>query len=203
MTAGYMEQPRTTGGVLVARDDASPSTAVVSLFRESFPRHPISRVDDAVARGFLQSFATARALFVAHDSATARDVGFLIGGSTAMLDGLRVEFIRQHAMQIAAASAKNSSLVRMLLQRLRPARSFRAARYSEMQLRFIAVAPEARGLGVGRQLVDAFEQSLEGVAGYHTWTMVGSRGAGRFYDALGFERDITFGEHVRLCKKLG
>lgn len=202
MSASAMEQPITAGGIMLAREDALPSAPVVDLFRKSFPRHPVSRLDDAVAGAFLQTFAQTDALFVAHDPATNRDVGFLVGGATATLDRLRVAFIRAHAMRIAAASAKNNSLMRMLLPRLRPAKSFRAARYAETQLRFIAVAPEARGLGVGRQLVEKFEASLDHQPGYHTWTMMGSRGAARFYEALGFERDITFGEHVRLCKTL-
>lgn len=196
-----MEKARSTENPTVVRLRATPSQATLALFAASFPRHPISRMDTELGIAFLRAFANDTAFFVACD-AQSEDVGFLIGGTTAALDRTRASFIREHAWRIVAASTTDRSLRRLLLPRLRPQRSFNNARYARSQLRFIAVAPHLRGSGVGTQLVEAFEETLAGDDGYHTWTMAGPNGAEGFFRRMGFERDMTVGDHLRLCKPL-
>lgn len=198
-----MEQQRRSDAIRVARLTAAPSESVIELFRRSFPRHPVSQVDSVLASAFLGAYALRSILLVAQERESLRDVGFLIGGDTLTLDRTRVEFIRKHALRIASNSTRSRSLFRLLLMRLRPARSFATAPYFEYQLRFIAVDPQARGLGIGALLVKAFEDELRpSLDGYHTWTMLGERGAEGFFTSLGFVRDVISGDHVRLRKSL-
>lgn len=197
-----IEEPRRRDGPLVVRLRTSPSMAVLTLFTQSFPRHPISRLPTEFGASFLEDYARDSVFLVACDE-TGEDVGFLIGGSTQALDQTRLRFIRRHALRIAAASANDRSLRKLLLPRLRPARTVRGARFAGMQLRFVAVAPRVRGSGAGAALVNAFEETLRGEDGYHTWTMAGANGAEGFFVRMGFERDSAVGEHLRLCKPLG
>jgi len=196
-----MEQPGTSSGATVVRVRTAPSSDVVELFRESFPRHPVSRLDPASSAAFLASYAQHATLLVASDD-TLGDIGFLVGGLMATLDRTRLRFIRRHALRIAAASAQSHSLRQLVLPRLKPAKSFDAALYALHQLRFIAVAPHAQRQGIGAQLVEAFESTLDGEPGYHTWTMAGERGAEAFFHRVGFTSDIIFGEHLRMYKAL-
>lgn len=196
-----MEQPAVVPGVTIVRLRHAPPAATVALFCASFPRHPISRLDRATATAFLGSYARIDALYVALRE-DGLDVGFLVGGDTAALDRTRSAFIRRHALAIAAASARSTSLTRLLVPRLRPKKSFAAAPCPARQLRFIAVDPRARGTGVGMQLVSAFEATLDGAEGYHTWTMAGALGAEGFFTSLGFTRDMALGDHLRLHKML-
>lgn len=196
-----MEQPSTSSGATVVRIRTAPSSDVVELFPESFPRHPVSRLDRDSSAAFLASYAQHATLLVASDGALG-DVGFLIGGLTATLDRTRLRFILRHALRIAAASAQSHTLRQLVLPRLKPAKSFDAARYALHQLRFIAVAPHAQGHGIGAQLVEAFESTLDGEPGYHTWTMAGERGAEAFFRRVGFTADMVFGDHLRMYKAL-
>ncbi len=196
-----MVQPNSDDGITMSRLRVAPRAAVAGMFAQSFPYHPISRLQPSLARAFLGVFARSAALFVACNDAN-EDVGFLIGGPTAALDRTRAEFIRAHAWRIAAASAGDASLRRLLMLRLKPAKSFGSAPYAGHQLRFIAVAPDARGLGIGSRLVAAFEETLAGVPGYHTWTMSGAHGAAGFFSQLGFQHDMTVGTHLRMLRRL-
>ncbi len=197
-----MVQANSNDGLTVIRSRAPASAAIVGMFAQSFPHHPISRLQPSLAGAFLSAFARSATLFVARDDANA-EVGFLIGGDTATLDRTRAQFIRAHAWHIAAASTRDASLRRLLMPRLKPAKSFGSAPYAGHQLRFIAVASDARGLGVGSRLGSAFEETLPDVPGYHTWTMCGARGAEGFFSRLGFEPDITIGTHLRMWRRLG
>ncbi len=198
-----MEQEPGGDTVTVVRLTAAPSESIIELFRSSFPRHPVSQVDVVLARAFLGAYARSSTVLVARERQSLKDVGFLIGGRTVTLDRTRVEFIRKHALRIASNSTRSRSLFRLLLMRLRPMRSFVAAPYFEYQLRFIAVDPNARGQGIGALLVKAFEEALRPTpAGYHTWTMLGERGAEGFFTSLDFVRDVVSADHVRLCKTL-
>lgn len=196
-----MEVPRQSEGQTIVRLRTIPSLATLQLFTASFPRHPISRLNAELGAAFLQAFARDSTFLVACD-ANGNDVGFLIGGSTRALDEARVDFIKQHAWRIAAASANDHSLRRLVLPRLRPPRALSNPRFPDAQLRFIAVSPQVRGSGVGAQLVAEFESTLKAVDGYHTWTMAGPNGAEGFFCRLGFERDLALGEQLRLCKTL-
>ena len=198
-----IEQQRRSDAATVARLTAAPSESTIELFRQSFPRHPISRVDRSLACSFIGAFAASSTVLVAQETASANDVGFLIGGPTSTLDRTRVDFIREHALQIASNSTRSRSLFRLLLMRLRPAKSFSSSPYFAYQLRFIAVDAGSRGLRVGTLLVQAFEELLGSqVDGYHTWTMLGEHGAEGFFTSLGFVRDVVAGDHVRLYKSL-
>jgi GNAT superfamily N-acetyltransferase len=195
-----MVQPSSGDGIVVARLRGAPSRAIVEMFAQSFPRHPISRLEPAIGRAFFEAFARNAALFIADDG--THDIGFLIGGSTAELDATRVQFIRAHAWRIAASSARDASLLRLLLPRVKPAKRFEAAPCAGHQLRFVAVARDARGRGVGSRLVAAFEESLAGMPGYHAWTLAGPHGAAGFFSKLGFQRGVMIGEHVRMWRRL-
>ncbi|HUY40074.1 MAG TPA: GNAT family N-acetyltransferase [Candidatus Dormibacteraeota bacterium] len=195
-----MVQPSSSNGIVVVRLRGAPSRAIVEMFAQSFPRHPVARLELAIERAFFDAFARNAALFVASDGAD--DVGFLIGGSTPELDATRVHFIRAHAWRIAASSARDASLLRLLLPRVKPAKRFGAAPYAGHQLRFVAVAPNARDRGVGSRLVAAFEESLAGTPGYHAWTLAGPHGASGFFSKLGFQRDVTVGAHLRMWRRL-
>ncbi len=174
--------------------------AIVELFRNTFSRHPVSRFDSSLARAFLGTFARHATFLVARD-ASLNEVGFLIGGLASVLDSSRAQFIRKRFLWMAAASLHDARLMRSLFARV-PPKHPPDTKHSCYQVRFIAVAPNVSGRGVGTRLLQAFEQTLPPGSSYHAWTLAGEHGAQDFYRANGFERDLAIGDHIRFCKQI-
>jgi ribosomal protein S18 acetylase RimI-like enzyme len=70
---------------------------------------------------------------------------------------------------------------------------------SQAHVHDIAVLPEARGGGVGRALLERFEEVVRerGVQSYGLEVMAGNDSARRFYEAMGFV-DVSFAMEKRL-----
>ena len=176
-----------------------PSEALVELFTNAFPRHPVSQLGAALVDTLLGAFARSATFLVACDMASAQEIGFVVGGRTSDLDRVRVEFIRTNLSQIVVASLRKRRLLSLALPRVGLPKRRLSLRHSLYQLRFIAVAPQARGQQVGTCLLRTFEETLPVGAGYHLWTLAGNRSE-TFYLGHGFTRDIAVDGHVRFYR---
>jgi GNAT superfamily N-acetyltransferase len=188
-------------GIVVTRAPAYTSDALIDLFKAAFPRHPVSRLEPSLAAAFLRGYAEEATFLVARKASEPEELGFLVGGPTALLDRIRVRFIRRYLWRIATSSTHNPPLRRLLLARMRIEKP-RPRPHALYQLRFIAVAPQMRGNGVGALLIDSFEESLPKGVGYHAWTLGGEHGGEAFYNACGFVRDVTVDGHVRMYRQI-
>jgi GNAT superfamily N-acetyltransferase len=187
-------------GVSIVRVRTAPSEAVVRLFKQAFPRHPASDLQDALAAEFLAGFARTATLLVARDASRDLDVGFLIGGHASILDRARKRFIFSNAPRLIVLSLRNGALMRAIMARMSDPKPQTPLKQLPYQLRYIAVSPQLRGSGVGTLLLDAFEQTLPEGAGYHAWTLSGTHGAEGFFRAHGFVREFALDGHLRMCR---
>lgn len=175
--------------------------AVAALFRQAFPKHPVSRLPLPVALDFFASHARDSHFFVARGN-RGEVLGFAIGGEAAQLDACRRAFIRAHVLDLLTASLNDRSFFRALRVRMFSPFKRPDAAASPYQLRFIAVDPAARRLGAGIALLRHFEAALPPQSCYHAWTLAGPNGATAFYEACGFTRDCVVDGQVRMQKIL-
>ena len=113
---------------------------------------------------------------------------------TALLEAIRVALSTGGpAQQIVAERAGSMVGSVMLFPPYAEAYSASAPRAQWPEIRLLAVTPEARGLGVGKLLVNACIQRARAMGaqaiGLHTSSSM--REAIRLYENLGFERDPT------------
>jgi GNAT superfamily N-acetyltransferase len=199
-----MRDPVAQPLVEVSRVYARPDADVVDLFCRAFPAHPAARLGLRVAGALLSAFSENAAMFVARDRGGVL-LGFLVGGETAALDGARVQFVRRHALRIAAAYLRAGGVRRLaadVAERFRAPAARPVRERNDFQLRLIAVSPAARRAGVGTLLLEAFEAMLPPQSSYHAWTLAGSTGAEAFYQSLGFDKDVSLGAHVRYSRAI-
>jgi GNAT superfamily N-acetyltransferase len=196
-----MREPQ-NNSVVISFLRGMPGPALVSLFKQSFPRHPASSLNDELAGAFLSAFALRGIFLVARDSVTGEELGFAVGGEAGVLDRTRRRFIRDHALHIASSVLFGRLSPRALVARMRGRPKIHHVLHAPYQMRFIAVNPYARGAGAGTLLLNAFERALPSRAAYHAWTLEGPNGAEGFYLANGFRRDIAFNGHLRMWKRV-
>lgn len=180
----------------------APATRLVSLFKQAFPQHPASLLNDSLTGAFLSAFAQRGTFLVAYDPVTQAEIGFAIAGDAAVLDRTRGEFIRKHGWHLAGSLLRRRLSPRVLFARIRIRKPVRKAVHSPYQLRFIAIDPRARGMGVGTMLLEALEKTLPLGTTYHAWTLEGPGGAEGFYLANGFHRGPNINGHLRMWKRL-
>lgn len=181
----------------------------VALHERALPTGLFRRLGPAFLRVYHASFIASPvgvALLVQRDDVP---VGFLLGAAR---NRAHLRWVLRHqGPELAAAGAlalarrprlaawfvhvRLARYVRAMVKLLRPHRSSRndvqvssAASPDVAVLAHIAVAPEARGQGVGQVLVRAFVDAAKaaGVASAHLVTQSGHLGAGGFYEALGW-----------------
>jgi len=177
--------------------------AIVRVHLAAFPDFFLSRLGAGFLRQLYRTFVQDPdgICLVAHCAAageTSRIVGFIAGSSAPAMLFRRALLHRG----VAFAWAATFALLRHPLvvgRRLAAAVRYRgdppAGQIgSGALLSSLGVAPEARQLGVGRQLVDAFcavarDSKLKSV--YLTTDNRDNEGANRFYRSLGFELSAT------------
>lgn len=180
----------------------SPGPKLVSIFKHAFEAHPAALLNDELTRAFLSAFARRATFLVARDSVRGAELGFAVGGDAAVLDDARARFIRRYGWRLAGSLLVRRLSTRVLLARIRVRRPIRGAIFAPYQLRFVAIEPQARRMGVGTLLLAAFERTLPFGSTYHAWTLEGSHGAEKFYLRNGFTRGANVNGHVRMWKRL-
>jgi GNAT superfamily N-acetyltransferase len=195
-------QERRKSTVAVSFLQGVPGLKLVSIFKEAFRAHPVASLNEELTREFLSAFARSATFLVAYDPAIGVEVGFAVGGVAAVLDRTRAHFIRRNGWRLAGCFLGRRLSVRILLARVRVRRPIPGSPYTRYQLRFIAVAPQARGMGIGTMLLAAFERTLPLGTAYHAWTLEGPRGAEQFYLGNGFKRGTNVNGHIRMWKHL-
>jgi GNAT superfamily N-acetyltransferase len=194
-------QQRDTPPVTISFLRGVPGTNLVSLFKQAFPQHPASLLSRELTSAFLSAFAQRGTFLVALDPVSGAEIGFAVGGDAAVLDRTRGHFIRSHGWRLARSFLRRRLSPRILWARVRVRKPVRRAAHAPYQLRFIAVDPQARGMGAGTMLLAAFEKTLPIGTTYHAWTLEGPHGAEGFYLANGFRRDVALNGHLRMWKR--
>jgi len=167
------------------------------LFASTFPNHQVARLPVPLQEAFIRAHIARKLATVAID-ADGNVSGFAIAGSRVALDRVRREFIVRNAFQLArhALSPHGGFL------RRRAGRSEAALPPSPApgELRFLAVAPHERGLGIGAALLRSVEDDLAISRPYCIWTLDSREPAMRFYRKHGFVVDYAIDGHVRMIK---
>lgn len=179
-----------------------PGPTLARLFKQAFPGHPAALLNDDLTEAFLFAFTQRGTFLVARDTVTHAEVGFAIGGDAAVLDRARAHFIRKHGWRLAGSFLRRRLSPRLLFARIRVRKPFTGVAHAPYQLRFIAVEPQARGVGAGTMLLAAFERTLPPASTYHAWILEGRHATERFYLANGFTRGTNLNGHVRMWKQL-
>jgi GNAT superfamily N-acetyltransferase len=194
-------QERHESNVVVSLLNGVPGPKLIAIFKQAFPSHPAALVSDELTLAFLSAFAQRATVLVARNPVIGVELGFAIGGDAAVLDRIRVQFIRRHGWRLAGSILGRRLSARVLLARVRVRRPIPGIVHAPYQLRFIAVDPQARGTGLGAMLLAAFEATLPAGSTYHAWTLE-AHGAEKFYLRNGFKRATNLKGHLRMWKHL-
>lgn len=195
-------QERRENNIVVSLLQGVPGPGLIAIFKQAFQAHPAALLNDELTLAFLSAFAQRATFLVARSPVTAAELGFAIGGEASVLDRIRVQFIRKHGWRLAGSILGRRLSARVLLARVRVRKPVRWTDHAPYQLRFIAVEPQARGMGLGAMLLAAFESTLPAGSTYHAWTLDGPHGAEKFYLGNGFTRGANLKGHVRMWKSL-
>jgi GNAT superfamily N-acetyltransferase len=195
-------QERRENNFVVSLLHGVPGPQLIAIFKQAFRAHPAALLSDELTLAFLSAFAQRATFLVARNPVIGAELGFAIGGDAAVLDRIRVHFIRRHGWRLAGSILGRRLSARVLLARVRVRTPIRGIVHAPYQLRFIAVEPQARGMGLGAMLLAAFEATLPPGSTYHAWTLEGSHGAEKFYLGNGFTRAMNVKGHLRMWKRL-
>jgi ribosomal protein S18 acetylase RimI-like enzyme len=173
--------------------------AIARLFVEAFGGHPIVGLPARLQHRFIAAHTEEPLTLVASDGDTGRVVGFAIGGRREDLDRARRRFIYRNALGLAyhALSPRGAALPVARAASRREHSSPRAG----YELRYLAVAPDERGRGIGTALLTALEDGVFAHQSYYVWVLAERPAALRFYARHGFDPEHQVDGHVRLIKQ--
>lgn len=171
---------------------------IARLFVEAFDSHPIVSLSRNLQHKFVAAHVEERAVLVAADAA-GEVIGFAIGGSCEQLDRARRSFMHGNVVPLALhALRRRGTYLRIPAPNARVRRSSPLA---EHELRYLAVAPAARGAGVGSALLGVLESDLLAGRPYYVWAVAHREGTLRFYERHGFREEVRSNGQVRLIKE--
>lgn len=181
----------------VPKDSDLP--AIARLFVDAFGGHPIVGLPARLQHRFIAAHTAGCSTLVACDGETGRVVGFAIGGRREDLDRARRRFIYRNALNLAYhALLPRGAALRVARAASRRDHSSPRAAY---ELRYLAVAPDERGRGVGSALIAALESGIFSRQPYYVWVLAERPAALRFYARHGFDHEHHVDGHVRLIKQ--
>ncbi len=176
------------GAVRIRPAVAGDASGMARLHRDSLPGAFLPSLGERFLRGMYRVLADDReaVAFVATDG--EKVVGFAAGVTS--VRGFYRRFFRRHGLAAGLAAAPR--LVRpKVLRRVIETASYPTGSRSlpDAELLAIAVAPEARARGVGRELAEEVLGRLAGMGTGDVKVVVGAanEGANRFYGRLGFQ----------------
>ncbi len=184
---------------LATQNDLRP---IACLFAEAFTAHAVSSMSMKLQQKFIALHAQLCLTLVAADLKTGRVLGFAIGGRHEQLDRARQAFIHGNVIPLALHALSRSDTYRGAYLRL-PRRSSRRERASPSaghELRYLAVAADGRGCGIGSALLVAMEREMLLDQPYFVWALAERAAALRFYLRHGFREEYRIDGHVRLIK---
>jgi GNAT superfamily N-acetyltransferase len=184
---------------LATRSDLRP---IAALFAEAFSAHAVSSLSTALQEKFIAMHAQLCVTLIAADTETGRVLGFAIGGRNEQLDRARQAFISGNVIPLALHALTRRDTYRGYNLRLpkRTSRRERASPSAEYELRYLAVAADERGCGVGSALLLAMEREMLIDQPYFVWALAERAAAIQFYLRHGFREEYRIDGHVRFIK---
>jgi len=141
--------------------------SIARLFAEAFTAHKVSSLSAALQQKFIALHAHLCVTLVAADLETGRVLGFAIGGRHEQLDRARQAFIYGNVVPLALHALTRRETYRDAYRHLpkRTSRRQRASPCARHELRYLAVAADERGCGIGSALLQAMQERHVTVAG--------------------------------------
>lgn len=141
-------------------------------------------------------------LFVVEDEAGSI-VGFVIGGSftQASVD----EFIKENKFAVILVTLKNPILWMQSIKKLYKALFIKKIKScADIRLYLIGVDPDAHNKGIGRQLINRFEEALrtDGIVSYGLYVKTNNINAIKFYENRGFQFEFKRYDLISFIKLL-
>jgi GNAT superfamily N-acetyltransferase len=176
--------------------------SIAQLFAEAFAAHAVSSLSTALQQKFIAMHAQFSVTLVAADLETDRVLGFAIGGRHEQLDRARRAFIYGNIIPLALRALTRGDTYRGAYLRLpsRTSRRERASPSAGHELRYLAVAADERGCGIGSALLRAMEREVLTDRPYFVWALSERASAIQFYLRHGFREEYRIDGHVRLIK---
>jgi GNAT superfamily N-acetyltransferase len=176
--------------------------SIARLFAEAFTAHKVSSLSAALQQKFISLHAHLCVTLVAADLETGRVLGFAIGGRHEQLDRARQAFIYGNIVPLALHALTRRETYRDAYRHLpkRTSRRQRASPCARHELRYLAVAADERGCGIGSALLQAMEREMLIDQPYFVWALSERASTIQFYLRHGFREEYRIDGHVRLIK---
>lgn len=146
----------------------------------------------------MRAHVTRNVTTVAIDARAHTVLGFAIASTSSALDRIRRDFIVRNIVHLTRhAASRRGSFLRRRACRTAAAPPPAAA---SGELRFLAVVPHGRRLGIGAALLRSVETELGLAPPYNVWTLESREPALHFYRKHGFAVDYAIDGHVRMVK---
>ena len=179
--------------------------AIATLHRGQFPRHSVSRLPLRLASRLFACYMRDCIVFVATGAGSGDVIGYVLGGNVDVLDRARLHFTLDNLPGLAMAALRNTSpstIYRYCALLLGMSSNADLPATTNVQVRYIAVRPDARREGVGSRLIASFEGAISPATAYHVWVSRNSPEAVGFYESLAFVEEAYSGAHLRMIKDL-
>jgi ribosomal protein S18 acetylase RimI-like enzyme len=186
--------------------DSGDLVAVADLHAVQFHDHFLGRLPVSVLMRFYREMS-ANTVFIAA-KADGRLAGFVLGGTKTVLDRNRRRFVTRHWAAILLGVVRRPEIWGQAISRGRSmllSRGHHAGFVSSAETRLlsITVADSAKGRGVAKELVYAFERALGSTDRYGLSVHDDNSRAIGFYEKMGFQLEGKAGGSAFFLKLLG